>query len=45
MSVFYCEHHGRVEDSDYVGFYIVNDMEVCDEAAAELEDAEPLDNQ
>ncbi len=40
MSVFYCEHHARVEDSDFVGFYIVNGMEVCDEGAAELEDAE-----
>ncbi len=40
MSVFYCEHLARVEDSDFVGFYIVNGMEVCDEAAAELEDEE-----
>jgi hypothetical protein len=32
MSMFYCEEHDRVEDSDYVGYNInAQGDEVCDE--------------
>jgi hypothetical protein len=31
MSMFYCEEHDRVEDSDYVGYNISAQGEVCDE--------------
>jgi len=35
MSVFYCEYHGKSEDSDYVGYHCYYDggrMEICDDA-------------
>jgi len=35
MSVFYCTAHQRVEDSDYVGYYVLDGNEVCDEGAGE----------
>ena len=37
MSMFYCEKHDRMEDSDFEGFYIVDGLEVCDEGRAEME--------
>ncbi len=29
MSMFFCEHHGRLEDADYVGIEIYDQQEVC----------------
>lgn len=37
MSIFYCQVHHQLEDSDFVGYYVVKDKEVCDEGKAELE--------
>lgn len=36
MSIFYCAAHHKLEDSDYVGYYLAKDekdreVEVCDE--------------
>jgi len=40
MSIFYCQVHHQLEDSDFVGYCVVKDKEVCDEGKAELEDEE-----
>jgi hypothetical protein len=32
MSVFYCDFHGVLEDSDEVGFNEWGDESICDEA-------------
>ena len=41
MSVFYCEVHDTLEDSDYVGYNVVTlggvQVELCDNAADDLE--------
>jgi hypothetical protein len=40
MSVFYCDYHDEIEDSDVVGFNAVGDREYCDDAIADMiEDA------
>lgn len=36
MSIFYCQHHHKMEDSDFVGYVLLADDEYCDEGAAEL---------
>ena len=37
MSVFYCDHHGRLENSDEVGCVDLGDEVVCEEGAGEDE--------
>ena len=40
MSIFYCDYHDEVEDSDYVGFEVTADgREVCDDGLFEIEEA------
>jgi hypothetical protein len=44
MSIFYCTSHGRLEDSDFVGYEVTNaGEEFCEEGYAEMfdEDGEP----
>ena len=36
MSMFYCEVHHEIEDSDEVGFGVVRGMKVCDDALYDL---------
>lgn len=41
MSVFYCKAHHRLEDSDYVGYYVTNSgEELCEDAYADMMDEE-----
>ena len=45
MSIFYCEYHNMVEDSDYVGFNVIDDdVEVCDEGLWEIQYDSELEN-
>lgn len=44
MSMFYCTSHGRLEDSDFVGYEVTNaGEEFCTEGYAEMfeDDGEP----
>lgn len=34
--MFYCELHGQVEDSDFVGYRIIDGQEYCDEGGDEV---------
>lgn len=37
MSMFYCTSHGRLEDSDFVGYEVTNaGEEFCEEGYAEM---------
>lgn len=36
MSMFYCELHARMEDSDFVGIRNVDGKEYCDEGGVEV---------
>lgn len=36
MSMFYCDVHDQIEDSDEVGYAVVRGMEVCDDALYDL---------
>lgn len=42
MSVFYCMAHHKLEDSDFVGYYVIvgdegEEKEVCDEGQSLIE--------
>ncbi|MEK9748242.1 MAG: hypothetical protein VW443_04750 [Pseudomonadales bacterium] len=37
MSMFYCEYHDRLEDSDVVGYGVIRGREVCDDAIYDIE--------
>lgn len=41
MSTFYCIAHDRIEDSDFVGYYITNSGEEMCEASADEMFADP----
>ena len=51
MSVFYCIAHDRIEDSDFVGYYVTNSgEEMCEASADEMfteydTDGQPIDTQ